>query len=256
MPENPSKREIGERFDAEFAKFKRQHPEATVATYYTRRHVLKNWALEKGHNSLGGKIVKQDGEQIEFWEAGRQKAENWIDRYNVAPTAKVVEYGCGTLRLAAHFIAYLPERHFFGLDVIPEFLEKGRDLIGAELIGEKAPVLAVIDDASIAAARDFAPDFVFSHAVMHHVHPDELKIYAANIASIASKPGCRVALNATCHPTPIRYGNLGWAQPEAQIVELFRPLEFAGVRKGKAVKRGRFDVQPAAFEFVRTSTEA
>lgn len=252
MPEYPSKQEIGERFDAEFAKFKRTNPDATVATYYTRRHILKNWALEKGHNSLGGKIVKQDGERIEFWEAGRQKAANWIDRYEVAPTAKVVEYGCGTLRLAAHFIAYLPKGHFFGLDVISEFLEKGQELIGAELLDEKAPVLAVIDDESIAAARDFEPDFIFSHAVMHHVHPDERETYAASIASIASKPGCRVALNATCHPTPIRYGNLGWAQPEEDIVELFRPLEFVGIRKGKAIRKGGFDVQPAAFEFVRT----
>ena len=61
-----------------------------------------------------------------------------------------VDYGCGTLRIGVHVIEHLGRGAYWGFDIDEAFLDKGRELIGAQTYIEKAPHLRVVSPASVA----------------------------------------------------------------------------------------------------------
>lgn len=151
-------------------------------------------------------------------------------------------------------INHLPAGHYCGLDVIPERLAEGRRLIGPELLAKKQPRLDVISHESVVSAAAFRPTFVYSNAVMIHVHPDELEPYVENLKRIAATPGTRVALNAKLAIEPYPYNNLGWAWPLEEIVARFFPLELTWSEIGPPRAPDGVEIRPGLLEFRRTGS--
>ena len=201
--------------DSSYADFVKSNPGVSYSEFYTTRVASKVRTGTHVHNSLGSNIVT--GDITEFWETGARQAARLIRIGGVQPSDRVVEYGCGSLRVAAHFIKLLDKGNFFGLDIIPDFYELGRPSVGLDLIAAKEPKLAAISPQSVAEAAAFRPNYVFSHAVHIHVHPDDQQSYFQNLAKIAGAPGTTLAFNVMLYPEPVRYNNLGWAWPEDTI---------------------------------------
>jgi SAM-dependent methyltransferase len=239
------------RFDNSYANFLKRNPGVSYSEYYTSR-VASKFAKGRGHvhNSLGSNIVT--GEVTEFWETGVRQAQRLIRLGAVKPSNRVVEYGCGSLRVGAHFIKLLDKGNFFGLDIIPDFYELGRANVGSELIAAKEPRLATISPQSVAEAAAFRPDFVFSHAVHLHVHPDDQKSYFENLSAIAGAPGATLVFNAMLYPEPIRYNNLGWAWPEETFKRQLPDFDCVKVDLAhKKIERGGYQIQGAMLTFRR-----
>ncbi len=236
--------------DEDFEEYRKSHPGADYSQFYTTRTAAMVRS-GKQHNSLGNNIVT--GEIGEFWETGAKQAQRLMRLGDVQPSHRVVEYGCGSLRVAGHFLKLLEPGNFFGLDVIADFYEQGRANVGAELLAKARPRLEVISDESVAAAAEFRPDYVFAHSVVIHVHPDILPKMFANMARIASKPGAILAFNAMIHDPAVRYANLGWAWPESYYLGHFRDFKVLKIERGKLTDKGGYQVGGAMFVFQRAA---
>jgi SAM-dependent methyltransferase len=234
--------------DDDFEEYKKTHPGADYSQFYTTRTAAMVRS-GKQHNSLGNNIVT-DGVS-EFWETGAKQASRLMRLGNVKPSHRVVEYGCGSLRMAGHFMKLLEPGNFFGLDVIADFYEQGRANVGPELLEKARPRLEVISEESVAAAAAFQPDFVFAHSVVIHVHPDILPKMFQNMARMAAKPGALLAFNAMMHDPAVRYANLGWAWPEAYFMDHFRGFDLHKIERGKLTDKGGYQVGGAMFVFQR-----
>lgn len=115
------------------------------------------------------------------------------------PHHRVVDYGCGSLWIGEPLISYLDPGGYIGFDVSDTFYAEGLTRIAADLIAERQPMLAVIDDRSLEEARRCAPDFIIAINVLHHVPPADLEGFFARLVSLAA-PHTRIDVT----------GQLGW----------------------------------------------
>jgi SAM-dependent methyltransferase len=246
MPEIPY-----ERLDREFLEYKRNDPSMTFARYFMEREAR---GVKEGgkHHSLGHNLRGADGETVSFWEAGARKAGKIMRSASLKPDSRVIEYGCGSLRMGAHFIRYLDRDCFWGLDVVSAFYEIGRQLIGPDLLHEKSPRFDVIEEPVVAEAEKFGADLVFSSAVCVHVHPDEAQGYFRNLSRLCRKPGARLIFDAVLSETTLRYGHRSWARPLDQIVAAVPDLGVVQVSRGNEHLKEGGKITLAMLEFSRT----
>jgi SAM-dependent methyltransferase len=201
------------------------------------------------HHSLGTNL----GSGQEFWKAGASKAARYMRLASLRRSDRVVDYGCGSLRIGAHFIRFLDPGCFWGLDVTDGFYEIGKTEIGEPMLHEKSPRFGVIMDAEIAEAENFGADLVYSNAVCYQVHPEEQKTYFGNLARLARKPGCQLIFNCMLAEPSVHYSHRSWAWPLDTYKAALKDLDFvAGAQSGK-VQKGKHLVRPAVLRFRRGS---
>ncbi len=212
-----------------FQKYRRKKPGTSFAQYYVDR-VARKLAGGDAHTTLGGKIFepgRAELGEIPFEEAGRDRFNVFRAAMKLAPHHRLIDYGCGSLRIGYHAMNYLDPGNYFGLDVTTDFIDIGKTLIGGSLT-ERCPHLAAITPASLVEAKAFAADFVFSSAVAAHVHPDETALYYGNLQSLAAKPGAALFFNAHVSNKPERFAPQGWSWPLDFYIQSLPELRFEG----------------------------
>jgi hypothetical protein len=187
-----------ERLLQRYAEYKVKNPDVSYSLWLERME-LDSIQRGKPHATLGPRLRRFEN----WWEAGEGAFRRYKRWFPFVPSSKVVDYGCGSLRVGGHFIRFLDPECYFGMDVIPGFYEMGKDLIGAEMMAEKKPRFAVIDDASVREAAAFAPDFVYSSACSYHIHPDEAAGYFRYMTEICHKPGANLFFDVSISDQPI-----------------------------------------------------
>lgn len=215
-----------EKWDAAFRAFQRENPGATFGHYYAAR-VADKLAARKAHPTIGGRIKSsKDGDEVDFRKAGARRFRNFRDAVGLKPHHRVIDYGCGSLRVGLHLMDFLEPGHYFGLDVTTQFIDVGKDLIGADEVAARKPRLAAIAPESLADAAAFQADFVFCNAVAMHVHPDEQDAFYGNLEKLAGKPGAVLYLNARISDTPEQYSHQCWSWPRAHFIASLPALKF------------------------------
>jgi hypothetical protein len=189
-----------ERFKAWLA----QNPGSTYAHFYIH-DTYRTLQAGGPHATLGTTNVDEG--------TVRRRARNIVadlKRAGCTPQHVVVDYGCGSLWVGEALMAYLAPGNYIGLDVADLFYKDGLARLSAAFVAGRRPVLRVIDEASLAEARDRRPDFIFSAAVMQHVPPGDLAGYFSRIASMAG-PHTRIEI---CSPVVLfpwtRWRNRHW----------------------------------------------
>lgn len=205
--------------DRRYADFKTKNPDVSYAEWLHRNAVrcVKDGRV---HATLGGNLRKH----TDWWQAGRGTFERYRKIAAIGTGDRIVDYGCGSLRVGAHFIRYLEPHHYFGLDVTTDLIETGKELAGAELIAEKAPVFAPIDAPSLEAAEAFGADVVISTAVCYHVHPDETETYFGNLRRLAHKPSAKLLFDLSVSDTGSTEHSL--SMPIAYYMHALAPMTF------------------------------
>lgn len=223
--------------DDGFVRFKRDNPGATYAQYYVSQ-VLRTIGDGKTHTTIGLRVRESeggDGDESDFMEAGRGPFQKYRRLCGVRPDDRVVDYGCGSLRLGIHFMEYLKAGNYMGLDVTRDFMEIGISAM-PELIADKKPRLYAIDPTALQEAADFGADIVISNAVSYHVHPDEKARYLGNLVAICSKPGARLFFDVKLADSAARFRSRGWAYPLDLYIETLKPLTLVKQHRVVAVK--------------------
>ena len=226
--------------DRRFRNFRKQNPDVSFAKY-TMDLVVR--AMENGKVNPDSALALAECNPEKFWDAAEPKAKKWFDTLALKRRHKVIEYGCGSLRLGAHFISFLDRGNYFGLDVIGDFYEQGVRAIGAKLIEAKAPRLRTIGAQSMDEATSFAADVVCSNTVAVHVHPLETEVYFHNLA--------RLIFNAVLYKRRHRFRFNSWAWPIEFYKESLAELECVRVDTGRPRIEDGIEMNLAEFEFRR-----
>jgi SAM-dependent methyltransferase len=203
---------------------KMTNPALTYADFAVKReaeHVVRN----RSHATLGTAISDRSRKQ------GRETFEFIKTYLEVRPDSRVVEYGCGSLRVGGHFVDMLAPGHFLGLDVIRDYFDIAvaqGDNVG---FAAKDVRFNLIDEDGIRQAEAFGADIVYASAVLFHIHPDDIRTAVTNLKRIASRPGTKLIFDAkiTRDAEPARYaqknGRGGWAWPLWFYQAALSPLE-------------------------------
>jgi hypothetical protein len=168
--------------NAQYTLWRWSRPDAAFKDYFASI-VLKDIATGRKHPTLGGNLCEG-----RFGEAG-EAAFHRLLQQGIAPDDICVDYGCGTLRIGVHAMRFLRPSGYWGLDINHALLDTGVHLIGSRLLEERKPNLRVISHASVKEAAQANPSFLFSIAVLIHIHPQELEKYFRNILLIVGKGG-------------------------------------------------------------------
>jgi hypothetical protein len=133
----------------------------------------------------------------------RRKSERWLTQLialGLRPDHLCIEYGCGSLWCAEPIIRHLDRGRFVGLDVTEHFFELGCRRL-RPLLDEKQVRLDVISKDVLATTAALAPDFVFSHRVLHHVPRRALRGYMRKLCTLLSE---RTVLVIEHMPRPLQ----------------------------------------------------
>jgi hypothetical protein len=247
LPNGAEGQVVADRFrkrDLEFLAHKQENAGISFAEYYAHK-LHRGISAGARHYSLGPNL------RDDSWKVGEEKARYYFRAMSLKSGDRVIDYGCGSLRIGRHFIRFLEPGGYYGLDVISGFYEIGTQLVGEGLVREKQPRLAVISDDSIADAERFEADHVFSGAVCVHVHPDETQAYFRNLDRLVTKPGARLFFNAAVADEPMRFRYDSWAWPLSFYEKALAKLEFVGASVGNEHEKEGHRVRYANLEFRR-----
>lgn len=150
------------------------NPGATPEDYYATKIAAR---LRRGdrHPAIGAKSrpVREHTELLDI-----------LQTYGLQPAHVVVDYGCGSFRLGTPLIEYLDPGHYWGLDLVDDFLQTGLDLLGPALLAQKTPQARVISPESLREVRAARPDFIVSWHVCSKVPPSRQADYFGKIIGL------------------------------------------------------------------------
>jgi cyclopropane fatty-acyl-phospholipid synthase-like methyltransferase len=224
--------------DKGFETFLRDHPDATYAEYYAH-HMRQRVDRGTVHTTLGGNLKTAGNERIEFAESGRKKFAALRKIMQLEPRHRLIDYGCGSFRIGLHAMNFLDPGHYFGLDITTDFIDMGKDLVGAETLAARRPRAAAIAPESLAEAEAFQADAVISIAVAIHVHPDETQTYYGNLQRLASKPGASLLFTADVADKFERTGRMRFAWPLQFYKDQLPEMEFVNAQGDRLLFRRR-----------------
>lgn len=227
MADQPTEGKFARR-NREYRAFLQKHPGKTFAEFMAAGTVrdIKNG---KPHATLGPNLLRKTGwpgvaSQVEF--------RTIQDTFDIISSSRVLDYGCGTLRVGVHFIEHLNPGCYFGLDVDKDLLAIGVKLAGAKLMKQKRARTGVIfDKATMKAAEQFDADFVYSGSVATHVHPAEADTYFANLSRL-THPGATLVFGVAIGDNPVPDRHLVW--PMERYIAALPGLEFVRFHKSDA----------------------
>lgn len=214
--------------DRRYRRWQRAHPGQPFSDYYVD-HVRGTIDEGKSHPTLGKIGFYGDVGTDVAWDrqsfASRGRG-NWAIYRNAGLThdMKLVDFGCGSLRLGQHAIAFLEANRYWGLDVAPTFIDQGLDLIDPALVADKRPRLSVIDDKTIEDVRAWRPDFILSNAVLQHVPPAELATYFGRIARMMPRGG-RAVIMFIPRPSLRRIKAMSWGYDDKTLCDAVRSVD-------------------------------
>lgn len=194
------------------ARWQRAHPGASFGEYYAAAHKRK---LARGwpHATLGH-LGWDHAEMPTQWDKDNFAARgdnDWthIRAMGVMPTDRVVDYGCGSLRVGQHAMRFLDPGCYWGLDVTDDFFGPAKSLLDPGVVAEKAPKVDVINPENLAEVRRWKPNVIFSNAVIQHVPPTELRAYFQSLTSLIAS-GAMALVIFVSGPDGERYQGMNW----------------------------------------------
>jgi SAM-dependent methyltransferase len=105
-------------------------------------------------------------------EIGRLQFE-FLKKRGLLPEHTLLDVGCGSLRGGVHFVQYLHDERYCGLDINASLIEAGKVELAAGRLLDKRPQLLVNDGfefSRFAIQFDFALAIsVFTHLFMNHI---------------------------------------------------------------------------------------
>lgn len=129
-----------------------------------------------------------------------------------------------------HVLRFLNPARYWGLDIDQYLLDTGARLVGRELIAEKQPRLRVVSPETVKEAAESRPTFLFSVAVLIHVHPDELEEYLRNIVTIVNSSGTALISGKWSLDETHQLSRQSWAHSLSGIRKLLDPLRTCASR--------------------------
>lgn len=189
------------------------HPTSPYEQYYVHR-VLSKIKTGQGHPAIGptARPLRERSELLDF-----------LQRHGAQASDLVIDYGCGSLRLAPPLIAFLEPGKYWGMDLAQEFLDLGLSHLDQQMTREKRPQLDVIAPDVIARAAVAKPRFIASWHVCSKVPENRFDAYLGNIVAMMS-PGATALIHFPETVERRKLTGLAWAIPRSRFPETLARL--------------------------------
>jgi SAM-dependent methyltransferase len=110
---------------------------------------------------------------------------NALVQAGLKPQHCVVDFGCGTLRLGRHLIAFLDPGNYWGLDITERFLKLGISALGPAALSKiKLSHLHTISRSALKLAAAARPDVVLVAGVLQCLPPRKMRQVIRDLASM------------------------------------------------------------------------
>ena len=206
-----------ERQQARFEAWRKRNPDKQFKDFFSEGARAK-LTRGKPHMTLGANLHTGA-----FGSSGQKEFSRLLDE-GLKPEDVCVDYGCGTLRIGVQVMDYLQSGNYWGFDIDHFLLEEGRKLIGRERMEAKRPNLRLIAPGALAEAVAGKPSMLFSHGVLIHVHPLELKEYWANIISMIGDSGKAIVTGRWTYDETLQYSGQSWAYAMSTLADVVQEL--------------------------------
>jgi len=120
----------------------------------------------------------------------------------LAPHHAMLDVGCGTLRGGIHFVRYLDDGNYYGIDIAPEMLEGGRRELELVGLGDRRCTLRTTDTFDADFGRPF--DFSLALSVFTHVPLNSVVLCLTNLSEQLTPGGRFYATFFRCPNGPDR----------------------------------------------------
>lgn len=163
-------------------------------------------------------------------EIGRLQFD-FLRSQGLQPSHRLLDFGCGSLRGGLHFIEYLDEGGYYGVDISAQALEAGRAFLRERGLEGKRSTLRLTHDLSFADYEGRTFDFIIAQSVLTHMPLEDIETLFANVHKLL-------------HPDSIFFatyfdgGSRTYTtQNRLNFYFPFETLREAGARRGLAVSR-------------------
>ncbi|MCW5731390.1 MAG: class I SAM-dependent methyltransferase [Alphaproteobacteria bacterium] len=187
-----------------------RHPRAPFHQYYVDL-VGGKLARGRSHRALG----------TDYREAAESYFVGVLRHFGLRPEHVLLDYGCGSLRLGKHAIAYLDPGNYVGLDITDLFFKAGLEVLDPALLSARQPRLAVIGEASPGWLRERPADFVACWHVISKVPERELPDFFRNLLAHMG-PRTRALIQVSTGRRREKKGLVSWRAPVESYVEVLR----------------------------------
>jgi SAM-dependent methyltransferase len=127
-------------------------------------------------------------------------------------THRLLDLGCGSLRVGRLLITYLRPEHYFGIEPERHYVEEGIEReTGRDLVEMKRPQFRYVSDFS-ADGFGVPFDYVLAQSIFSHTYPDLAAVGFSGIARALAPEG---VLLATFFEGEPKERASGWLYPEA-----------------------------------------
>lgn len=158
--------------------------------YYDLAQIARDVAQEQHCETIGGQWERMGPLQFEFMRA-----------QGLAPSSRLLDIGCGSLRGGVHFAAYLDAGNYFGTDINQSLLDAGYDIELRDAgVQAKVPRANLVCDGEFRFPGLAGPfDFALAQSVFTHLPAAYLRTCLTNLAPPMRAGG---RLFATCFLVP------------------------------------------------------
>lgn len=147
--------------DSKLKQYRELYEQNTFITAYAK-HTDMRIKRDGPELAIG---AKKDG--LQDWDIHSQQQLGFLISRGLRPYHTLLDFGCGTGRLASRAVHYLEKGNYTGMDISPVALECAALYIRTHNMAYKAPRL-VLGGGKIAGAGDKF-DFIWSHSVITHL---------------------------------------------------------------------------------------
>lgn len=119
-----------------------------------------------------------------MWKEIGELQFNFLIKQGLKPHHKLLDLGCGCLRGGLHFIRYLNQGNYCGLDISKEILEVGREFLVKEKLVHKKPTLQVNRDLKFEELVPKKFDYILAQSVFTHMPLNDIEECFQNVHKI------------------------------------------------------------------------
>jgi SAM-dependent methyltransferase len=114
------------------------------------------------------------------WDVIGPMQLEYLQREGLEPGHALLDVGCGTLRGGIHFVRYLDDGNYYGIDINPEMLEGGRQELALGGLADRRCTLRATDTFDADFGRPF--DFALALSVFTHVPLNSVVLCLTNLS--------------------------------------------------------------------------
>jgi 2-polyprenyl-3-methyl-5-hydroxy-6-metoxy-1,4-benzoquinol methylase len=141
--------------------------------------------------------------------------------YGISPHHRVIDYGCGSLRMARNFIPFLKTGSYWGFDISKRFINDGIANLEKNGIRSDLGNYRVISPESLTEGREQRADFVISSKVLMHISPENLTQFISQLSTLIHNKTTLI-MEFDESETDVRTSGSAWAYSANRLAEVFQ----------------------------------